>query len=111
MVINLTSKKKHKYAYGTCLNKRNGLPCKGLDLNVNVDLVHRTVTKEVRRILKEPEILGGLWKELAEHASPEESYQKLQNIDKAWDLLPPTNKTGSFRNWTGSSGSPKKHTA
>jgi DNA invertase Pin-like site-specific DNA recombinase len=90
MVICKTYKKLRKYAYYTCLNKHNGLHCKGLDMNVNAELVHSLAIDEVRKILKEPESLGGLWQRLLEGASPTEAYEKLQNVDKAWDLLPPT---------------------
>ncbi|MDR3285136.1 MAG: recombinase family protein [Holosporales bacterium] len=89
MLVNLTSKKSRKYAYYTCLNKRNGLPCKGLNVSLNAELLHRLVTAEIRKILKEPELLGGLWAALSEKESPEEGYKKLQNIDKAWDFLSP----------------------
>jgi hypothetical protein len=63
-----------------------------LDTNIDAELVHRIVIKEVRKILKEPEILGGLWAKLSEGSSPEEAYKKLQNMDKAWDLLPPADQ-------------------
>jgi DNA invertase Pin-like site-specific DNA recombinase len=92
MVVGKTSKGSRKYAYYTCLSKHNGLHCKGLDMNVNAELVHRIVIKEVRKILKEPEILGGLWEKLSAGASPEEAYKKLQNMDKAWDLLLPADQ-------------------
>ncbi|GHS93179.1 hypothetical protein AGMMS49949_06180 [Alphaproteobacteria bacterium] len=88
MMASFTSKKNRKYAYYTCLNKRDSLFCRGVDTNINAELVHRVVTDEVRKILKEPEILDGLWDRLSEKASPEEAYKRLQNIDKAWDLLP-----------------------
>jgi site-specific DNA recombinase len=74
MIANFTSKRNRKYAYYTCLNKRDGLFCKGLDTNINADLVHRLVTEEVRKILKEPETLGGLWEKLSKESSPENAY-------------------------------------
>ncbi|MDR3285478.1 MAG: recombinase family protein [Holosporales bacterium] len=89
MVVCMTYKKTRNYAYYTCLNKHNGLLCKGLNINVNAELVHRLVIEEVRKILKEPESLGGLWQKLSEDSSPEDAYKRLQNIDGAWDLLPP----------------------
>ncbi|MDR1551810.1 MAG: recombinase family protein [Holosporaceae bacterium] len=89
MVVCKTYKKTRKYAYYTCLNKHNGLHCKGLDINVNAELVHNLVTAEVRKILNEPESLGGLWEKLAADSSPTDAYEKLQNLDKAWDLLQP----------------------
>jgi site-specific DNA recombinase len=92
MIVSKTAKGSRKYAYYTCLSKHNGLNCKGLDMNVNAELVHRLVIKEVRKILKEPEILGGLWQKLSEGSYPEEAYKKLQNLDKAWDLLPPADQ-------------------
>jgi hypothetical protein len=36
-------------------------------MNVNAVLVHRLVTKEVRKILRAPEMLGGLWQKLSEN--------------------------------------------
>jgi DNA invertase Pin-like site-specific DNA recombinase len=109
MVIGLTNKKHKKYAYCTCLNKHSGLVCKGLDMNVNVDLVHRIVIKEMRKILKEPAFLGQLWQKLAEESSPEESYQKLQNLDAAWDFLDPAAQSKIIQNliktvWIGRTG-------
>jgi hypothetical protein len=92
MVVCHTSKGPRKYAYYTCLSKHNGLNCKGLDTNIDAELVHRIVIKEVRKILKEPEILGGLWAKLSEDSSPEDAYKKLQNLDNAWDLLPPADQ-------------------
>jgi hypothetical protein len=92
MVVCKTAKGTKKYAYYTCLSKHNGLNCKGLDMNIDAELVHRVVTKEVRKILKEPEILGGLWQKLADESCPEDAYKKLQNMDKAWDLLPPADQ-------------------
>jgi site-specific DNA recombinase len=89
MIISKTSKKNREYPYYTCLSKHNGLNCKGLDMNVDTELVHRLVIKEVRKILKEPENLGGLLEKLSERSCFEEAYKKLQNIDKGWDLLPP----------------------
>jgi hypothetical protein len=76
-----------KYSYHTCLKKHNGLHCKGLDMNINAELVKRLVVEEVRKILQEPESLGGLWDHLSKESSPEQALQKLQHMDKAWDLL------------------------
>jgi DNA invertase Pin-like site-specific DNA recombinase len=92
MVVCHTSKGTRKYTYYTCLSKHNGLNCKGLDMNVDAELVHKIVIKEVRKILKEPEILGGLWEKLSKESSPEDAYKKLQNIDNAWDFLPPADQ-------------------
>jgi hypothetical protein len=56
-------------------------------MNINAELVKRLVVEEVRKILQEPESLGGLWEHLSKESSPEQALQKLQNMDKAWDLL------------------------
>lgn len=109
MIINLTAKESQKYAYCTCMNKRNGLPCRGLDQNINVALVHRVVVQEVRKILKNPEVLGGIWEKLSETSSPEEGYKKLQHIDEAWEFLSPAERTKIIQTfvqtvWLGLSG-------
>lgn len=87
MVATLGKCKHKKYQYYTCLNKNKGMNCKGLDMNIDSELVFRLVSAEVRKILKEPELLGGLWHQLSQDSSPEEAYKRLQNLDKAWDLL------------------------
>jgi hypothetical protein len=109
MVVGITTKKHKQYPYCTCLNKRNGAVCKGLDMNINVDLVQRIVAKEVRRILKSPEILGNLWKSLSENLSTEDAYKRLQNIENAWDYLPPEDQTKIIKEfvktvWLGNQG-------
>jgi DNA invertase Pin-like site-specific DNA recombinase len=87
MLTSFTTKGRQRYAYHTCLNKHNSLHCKGLDMNISADLVKRLVVEEVRKILKEPEALGGLWQHLAKESSPEQMLQKLQHMDQAWNLL------------------------
>jgi hypothetical protein len=89
MVVTHGTKKNRKYPYYTCLRKNKGIPCIGLDQNIDAELVQRLVVGELRKMLKEPEMLGALWKQLSDETSPEEAYQKLQNIDKAWDFLTP----------------------
>jgi hypothetical protein len=78
-------------------------------MNINVDLVHRIVKKEIRQILQTPEILGNLWKSLSEELSMEDAYKRLQNIDKAWDYLPPGDQTKILQEfvktvWLGNNG-------
>lgn len=92
MIATFRTKKHKKYPYYTCLNKNKGMPCHGLDRNMDAELVLRLVTAEVRKILKEPEILGGLWEKLSEQASPEKSYKKLQHCDEVWEELTPEEK-------------------
>jgi site-specific DNA recombinase len=109
MIISITTKRHKQYAYCTCLNKHNGAVCKGLDMNINVDLVHRIVRKEVRQILQMPEMLGNLWKNLSEKLSAEDAYKRLQNIDKAWDYLTPGDQTHILQEfvktvWLGNKG-------
>jgi hypothetical protein len=92
MILNLTTKKSRKYAYYTCSNKRNGLPCKGVEMGINAELLHKLVSDELRKIFKDPEILGDLWQALGapgDKNSAEESCKSLQNLDKAWDFLTP----------------------
>jgi DNA invertase Pin-like site-specific DNA recombinase len=89
MIVTHSTKKNRKYPYYTCLRKNKGIPCVGLNQNIDAELVQRLVVAELRQVLKEPEMLGTLWKQLSNEASPEDAYKKLENIDKAWEFLAP----------------------
>jgi site-specific DNA recombinase len=87
MLANFSVKKHRRYTYYTCLNKKDGLLCKGLDMNIDAELVHWLITEEVRKILKEPELFGDLWQKLSKESSPEEAYKRMQKLEAAWANL------------------------
>jgi hypothetical protein len=92
MIATTGTKRNKKYVYYTCLNKNKGIPCRGLNINIDAELVQRLVATEIRKIMKDPAQLGGIWAKLTEDSSPEEAFQKLQNIDQAWNFLAPEQK-------------------
>jgi hypothetical protein len=87
MVVTLSSKKNKKYPYYTCLRKIKGIHCVGLNQNIDAELVQRIVVSELRKVLKEPEMLGALWEKMSQAGDFNEACKKLQNIDKIWDFL------------------------
>jgi DNA invertase Pin-like site-specific DNA recombinase len=90
MILNLTAKKAQKYAYYTCSNKRNSLPCKGIGIGINAELLHKLVATELRKILQDPDTLSDLWQ--ADKDAAAQNYKNLENLDKAWDFLTPEEK-------------------
>jgi hypothetical protein len=90
MTVTHCTKRDRKYPFYTCLRKNKGLTCVGLDKSINAELVQRLVVVELRKVLKEPEMLVALWKELCRESSPDDAYKKLENIDKSWDFLTPS---------------------
>jgi hypothetical protein len=60
-----------------------------MNQNIDAELVQRIVVAELRKILKEPEMLGALWAKMSQNGEPDEAYKKLQNIDTIWDFLSP----------------------
>jgi hypothetical protein len=87
MIVTLGSKKNRKYPYYTCLRKTKGIHCIGMNQNIDAELVQRVVVSELRKVLKEPEMLGALWEKLSQSSAPDDACKKLQNIDKIWDFL------------------------
>jgi hypothetical protein len=61
MIANFSTRKNKKYPYYTCLRKIKGIHCVGMNQNIDAELVQRIVVTELRKILKEPEMLGALW--------------------------------------------------
>lgn len=95
MIPNYAQKRSgQKHHYYTCLNKKTGQQCTGIDSNVKREVIEDLVLHEVRKILQDPSAFIGL-REYLEHSTqnPDTAWEYTVCLGKAWDDLPQEQRT------------------